>query len=162
MTFKQRVIAVGELRLEIPYPVNAAEPVSADAEVDGCTVPATDVDLFDGPGLRFLQVPADCAVESRAPGNGYYGYFRTVADIPDVGDPQTVSTPIGTATIASYPYYECTNSCTNGNITVAIIELDSPADQRLPTLQIFQPVLISNGDVAGIDLAGYVAGIRPA
>ena len=159
--FNQRDIAVGALKLEIPYPSIGAEPVSTTADVAGCSVPETDITLFRGPGLRFVQVPADCAIESRAPGNGFYGYFRTVADIPDPAAPHTVETPVGTATITSYGYFECTNSCTNGKVTVAIIALDSPADPGLPTLQIFQPALIGSGELAGIDLNSYVTGIYP-
>jgi hypothetical protein len=161
MKFVPRAITVGDLHLEVPYPLDGAEPVYTTAELDGCSVPEVDVDIFDGPGLRFVQVPSGCAIESRAPGNGFYGYFRTVADIPDAGKAQSVDTPVGDATIVSYPYYECTNSCTNGSITVAIITLDSPTDPDLPTLQIYQPLLISNGDQAQIDLPGYVADIKP-
>ena len=107
-------------------------------------------------------MPADCEVLREAPGNGYYGYFRTVADIPDAVVLTTVSTGVGTATIASYPYYECTNSCTHGSIQVAVIKLDSPVDPNYPTVQIFQPLLISNYDSADIDLVEFVAEIRPA
>jgi hypothetical protein len=81
-------------------------------------------------------VPTQCAEaqENTEIGNGRHGVYRTVADVPEPREEKSVDTGLGTATLFTQTYFECTNSCDNGNEPVAIVTLDAPVDAGYPTL----------------------------
>ena len=158
--FASGTIEVGEQTFVVPFPSDAEEPVAQPPSVDGCPgIEETVLPRTDAADLVFIMVPADCDIHPEAAGNGNYGYYRTLADVADGTVVDTVVTGIGTATIVDVPYYECTNSCTEGVLRMALIAIDDAADPAYSTLQVFQPVIISNDQVQDLDIAAYVAGI---
>lgn len=103
---------------------------------DGC--PGTVRARVHAPGVYSAvaveSVPASCDPVVRRPGNGDHGTYRTVDDATDAEAVTRVDTPAGPATRFEQPYYECTNECTTFTDTVAIVELDEPADPDHPTV----------------------------
>jgi len=94
--------------------------------------------LREGSSLRLVieAVPASCpdaGVDTQI-GNGFHGVYRTVDDVPDPQDRESVDTDLGSATVFTQKYFECTNSCEDWSEPVAIITLDAPVDVGYPTL----------------------------
>lgn len=54
-----------------------------------------------------------------------------VAGACSADDVERSDTAIGTLTIATVEYFECTNECDDHNPSVGLIELDEPADPSL-------------------------------
>lgn len=102
-------------------------------EGDRCVAPAWD--LADG--IAIEAWPASCSpVAERRPGNGRYGHYRTLADVPDPVDPVEVDTVLGPATVVGQLYYHCTDECKEWDLDIAIIELSEPVNHEYPTLTV--------------------------
>ena len=88
--------------------------------------------------LVIEAVPSSCpeAGQDTQIGNGFHGIYRTVDDIPEPRDSKTVETALGSATVVTQEYFECTNSCDRWNEPVAIVTVDQPVDAGYPTLVI--------------------------
>ena len=140
----------------------AENPLAQPPSTGDCDVEQTRIPRTAAADIVFVMVPADCELAVQAAGNGSYGYYRTVDDVADGQVVEIVRTGIGTATIVDVPYYECTNSCVDGVIRMALIEVQDPANPAYATLQVYQPVLISSGQQQDLDIAGYVDAIMPA
>ena len=81
-------------------------------------------------------VPTSCpdAGQDTQIGNGFHGVYRTLDDVPDPRDPETVSTDLGDATVFVQEYFECTNECERWDEPVAIVTVAAPVDAGYPTL----------------------------
>lgn len=94
--------------------------------------------LREESSLRLVveAVPTSCpeAADNTQVGNGFHGVYRTVDDVPDPQDPESVDTGLGAATVFTQKHFECANSCNDWNEPVAIITLDAPVDAEYPTL----------------------------
>ncbi|MEV6929134.1 hypothetical protein AB0M46_32235 [Dactylosporangium sp. NPDC051485] len=105
---------------------------------DGCPAVAVTVTLGQGRLVRLVAFATTCEAigDNARPGNGRHGVFRTADDIPAQrrDGASTVQTALGTATIFTQPYFECTNSCKNFTEPVAVIALDHPADPGVKAL----------------------------
>lgn len=99
---------------------------------DGCVAPVWQ--LADGVNLEAW--PAGCDPANARPGNGSYGHYRTLADVPEPIDPIEIESVLGPTTIVGQPYYECTNSCDEWNLDIAIVELSEPVNSEFPTLTV--------------------------
>jgi hypothetical protein len=159
--FPLREIDAATLRLLVPFPPDGELSEVLEGSVGECETRLTSITRPDQPPLRFVQVAADCDPPPARPLNGDYGQFQNVADIPDADIGETFATAIGDATLATYDYTECTNSCTTGRIEVALIELTSPPVENFPVLQVYQPTLRDPNEFFGT-LADYVARLEPA
>ena len=86
--------------------------------------------------LVIRAMPADCpeAEQNTQIGNGFHGVYRTIDDVPDPQDQETVPTDLGEATVFTQEYFECTNECERWDEPVAIVTVDSPVDAGYPTL----------------------------
>ena len=94
-------------------------------------------DLPDGWGrMRVEAVPTDCEVAeaNSSIGNGQHGLYRTLEDVPEPEDVDTMTTALGEAAVFVQEYFECTNECERWDEPVAIITLDDPVDPAYPTL----------------------------
>jgi hypothetical protein len=103
--------------------------------------------------LVIEAVPTSCAEaeENTEIGNGRHGVYRTIADVPEPREKTSVDTDLGTATVFTQTYYECTNSCDNWNEPVAIISLAAPVDAGYPTLVVRgEKELVSRDDLEDI------------
>ena len=157
--FISGTISVGDQEFVVPMPQDAEDPDVQPSGGPCAGIEQTRLPRTDAADIVFVLIPSDCDLQPEKAGNGSYGYYRTIDDVSDGRLVDTVTTGVGTATIVDVPYYECTNSCTDGVIRMALIALNDPAGA---TLQVYQPVIISNGQTQDIDIAGYVGAIIPA
>jgi hypothetical protein len=106
------------------------------SEAGACGSVSYDVAEDGATRLVIEAVPTACAEagENGQIGNGQHGIYRTVDDIPDPQDSEAVETALGSATVVTQEYFECTNSCDNWDEPVAIVTLDAPVDAGYPTL----------------------------
>ena len=153
-------LQIGAEHLSVLMPDDGPSVTAVDVVIDGCSgARAAAIDRPNAADLQFVMVPQGCEPPKRQLGNGYPGYFRTIADVPSPTAVRHISTPVGGADVVSYDYYECTNACTHGSLTAAIITLGQPTDPDYPTLQVFQPLALSNGEQPDVDIAQYAATI---
>ena len=106
--------------------------------IDAGTCGAPTYVVSEGSELRLVvqAVPTSCeaASENSEIGNGHHGVYRTIDDVPKPQQVATVSTKLGSATVFTQDYYECTNSCHHWEEPVAIVTVGSPVDAGYPTL----------------------------
>jgi hypothetical protein len=105
---------------------------------DSDTCGSVSYRIREGHELRLAieAVPASCAEAGGDPqiGNGFHGLYRTIEDVPEPEDVETVSTALGEAAVFTQEYFECTNSCDRWQEPVAIVSVDDPVDAGFPTL----------------------------
>lgn len=91
-------------------------------------------------GINIEAWPASCDPANSEPGNGSFGHYRTPADAPTPVDPIEVDTVLGPAEVFGQIYFECTNSCEEWELDVAVITLSEPVDDEYPTLTVIGTV----------------------
>lgn len=97
---------------------------------------------------RVALVGPGCSADALARGNGSPPHFGSVDQLVDGADVSTSSTAIGSLTIATVEYFECTNECIEYNPAVGLIELDEPTDSSLPVVVISD----DTGETSRIDI----------
>jgi hypothetical protein len=91
-------------------------------------------------GINIEAWPATCDPANSEPGNGSFGHYRTPADAPSPIDPIEVDTVLGPADVFGQTYFECTNSCDEWELDVAVITLSEPVNDEYPTLTVIGTV----------------------
>lgn len=91
-------------------------------------------------GINIEAWPATCDPANSEPGNGSFGHYRTPADAPSPLDPIEVDTVLGPADVFGQTYFECTNSCDEWELDVAVITLSEPVNDEYPTLTVIGTV----------------------
>jgi hypothetical protein len=91
-------------------------------------------------GVDIEAWPATCDPANEAPGNGSFGHYRTIADAPTPVDPVEVDTVLGPAEVFGQTYFECTNSCDEWELDIAVITLSEPVNEEYPTLTVIGTV----------------------
>ena len=116
-----------------------------------CAVIRYDLAAPDDRGLTIEAVPASCAVDNDAPGNGNHGTYRTLDDVAEQpSDVDEVENGFATAALFEQDYFECTNECNDYVDSVAIITLDDPRSAKYPTFVI-------RSDKSGYDVSELTA-----
>ncbi|NUU21767.1 MAG: hypothetical protein HOV68_09670 [Streptomycetaceae bacterium] len=131
--------SVEESSRSVDASLSATAPLQLILERDGDPVAA----------ITAYRADAPLPYRNTGLGNGRHGVYRTTADIPaeELASATHVVTPLGDATVFTHPYYECTNSCKNWTVPVAVITLTRPKTPDYPTLVIAS-------DHAELDLDG--------
>ena len=106
---------------------------------------------LDG-GVLVEAWPASCDPGNTGIGNGSHGHYRSPADAPAGTPTGEASSALGPATTFEQVYYECTNSCDEWPLDIAVIELSEPVDPEYPTLA----VIMTDRDSTGTDLAALL------
>lgn len=110
-------------------------------------------------GDAFVEAwPASCEPGNADIGNGAYGHYRTPTDAPSAVPTGEVSTALGPAATFEQVYYECTNSCDEWPLDVAVIELSEPVDPEYPTVAVIMTGREATGDDLGTLLDAFGAG----
>lgn len=103
----------------------------------GCAVIRYQLASPDDRGLTIEAVPASCAVDNDAPGNGNHGTYRTLDDVAvRPSDVDERENGFATVELFEQDYFECTNECNDYVDSVAIITLDDPRSAKYPTFVI--------------------------
>ena len=136
-TLPQTMISVTDSRLAVTLALPDAHPVINAGEHDfnlgaACTAPFWQLDG----GVDLEAWPASCDPANSAPGNGDHGHYRGAADAPAPVDPVEVETGLGPAEVFGQIYYECTNSCAEWELDIAVITLSEPVNDEFPTLTV--------------------------
>ncbi|HWL43245.1 MAG TPA: hypothetical protein VNQ73_09895 [Ilumatobacter sp.] len=109
-------------------------------------------------GVDIEAWPANCDPANSEPGNGSFGHYRTLADAPGLQSAGEAHTVLGPATLGEQVYYECTNSCVEWPLDIAVIELSEPVDAEYPTLAIVATARNATTDDLRALLAAFGAG----
>jgi hypothetical protein len=91
-------------------------------------------------GINIESWPASCDPANSEPGNGTFGHYRTAVDAPRPVDPIEVDTVLGPAEVFGQTYFECTNSCDEWELDIAVITLSEPVNDDYPTLTVIGTV----------------------
>lgn len=106
---------------------------------------------LDG-GVTLEAWPASCDPANADIGNGSFGHYRSPADAPSPVPTGETSSVLGPATTFEQVYYECTNSCDEWPLDIAVIELSEPVDPEYPTVA----VIMTDRDSTADDLAALL------
>jgi hypothetical protein len=139
---ERREMLIDDDRLAISITVPSElvlDSISTSTRVESCPMPtyALAGDSYNGPQLWMELPPSDCRLgenDNARIGNGDHGVYRRLDDVGSALDVREVETGIGTATVFTQEYFECTNSCTTYLEPVAIIALDDPVTPEHRTL----------------------------
>jgi hypothetical protein len=132
-------VADGRLAFTLALPdehpvINALEH---DLAGDGsCVAPVWQL----AGGINVEAWPLGCDPANSEPGNGSFGHYRTRADAPSPVDPIDVDTVLGPGEVFGQTYVECTNSCDEWELDIAVITLSEPVNQEYPTLTVIGTV----------------------
>ena len=91
-------------------------------------------------GINIEAWPASCDPANSEPGNGSFGHYRTRSDAPTPLDPIEFDTVLGPAEVFGQTYFECTNSCDEWELDIAVITLSEPVNDEYPTLTVIGSV----------------------
>jgi hypothetical protein len=116
-----------------------------------CTVAAVDIQDQQGDGIAFVQLaPTGCERNGEQAINGFLGMFATADDLARQSGVQQRTVSAGRLATFNERYTECTNSCKNFDLDVAVIFLARPANPQRPAINI-----IDTTDLDGTDNSGY-------
>ena len=137
----QTWIDVADARLAFTLALPDAHPVINTLEHDlagdgSCVAPLWQL----AGGINIEAWPATCDPANSEPGNGSFGHYRAPSDAPSPVDPIEVDTVLGPAEVFGQTYFECTNSCDEWELDVAVITLSEPVNDEYPTLTVIGTV----------------------
>jgi hypothetical protein len=119
-----------------------------------CAVATVNIDDQQGHGIALVQLaPTGCDRNGRPAINGFLGLYATQDDLAQQSDVQLRTVPTGKLATFNERYTECTNSCKDFGLDVAVVFLAHPANPRRPAINI-----IDTTDLAGTDNSGYSVG----
>lgn len=135
------MIDVADGRLAITLALPDEHPVVNAGEHDFAFGPSCITPYWQlAGGIDIEAWPAGCDPANSEPGNGEHGHYRSAADAPSPIDPIAIDTVLGPAEVFGQTYYECTNSCTEWELDIAVITLSEPVSDEYPTLTVIGTV----------------------
>jgi hypothetical protein len=118
---------------------------------DACTIAIVDIDDQQGHGIAFVQLaPAGCERNGKQAINGFLGIYATQDDLAEQSNVQQRTVAAGRLATFNERYTECTNSCKNFGLDVAVVFLARPANPQRPAINI-----IDTTDLDGTNNYGY-------
>lgn len=106
----------------IPHITQAAEKLSPNADC-ASAVQRLTTSLGD---YAAVALHRDCPATTDTPQNGDHGFYPKP---PPTAKTEQVETPVGTATLFTNQYSECTSSCYIGGDEVALVTVDDSVVQ---------------------------------